>query len=255
MKNCELCHLTARTYCESDQAILCWDCDFKVHGANFLVARHSRTLLCHACHAPTAWKASGEKLGHTFSVCERCVARNESRDDEEESQAGNDDATDDDDLDDSDYDDDDGDIDFDEDGDNQVVPWGSTPPPPAASSTSSDEVNNDGRYGRRSFGVVSLKRTRDNASDLRSLDDLRRLAARLRGETAGTAHSGRSETDSGATLIDCRRPSKDRRVDLNGSGPRFSPAIESTRRNLRQNGRRLSEAVDLDSSEPRIPPI
>lgn len=97
------------------------------------------------------------------------MARNESRDDEEESQAGNDDATDDDDLDDSDYDDDDGDIDFDDDGDNQVVPWGSTPPPPAASSTSSDEVSNDGRYGRRSVGAVSLKRTRDNASDLRSL--------------------------------------------------------------------------------------
>ncbi|KAL6143816.1 hypothetical protein ACLB2K_054511 [Fragaria x ananassa] len=252
MKNCELCQLPARTYCESDQAILCWDCDFKVHGANFLVARHSRTLLCQACHAPTAWKASGEKLGHTFSVCERCVARNESRGDDEESEAGNDD-TDDDDLDedqDSDSDDDDGDLDFDEEGENQVVPWASTPPPPSASSSSSEGAHSDDRYGRRSVGAVSLKRTRDNASDLRSHDDLRRLTARLRCETACTAH-----TDGGATSIDCRIPSKDRKLDLNGSGPRFSLPIESLRRNFRQNDRKLSEAVDLDSSEPRIPLI
>ncbi|XP_050384070.1 uncharacterized protein LOC126800706 [Argentina anserina] len=249
MKNCELCQLPARTYCESDQAILCWDCDFKVHGANFLVARHSRTLLCHACHAPTAWKASGEKLGHTFSVCERCVARNESRGDDEESQADNDDTDDDDDVDeglDSDEDDGDGDLDFDEEEDNQVVPWGSTPSPPSASSSSSEgDNNNEGRYGRRSVAAVSLKRARDNASDQ---DDLRRLAARLRCDTACTAH-----TDGGATSVDSKRPSKDRRSDLNGSGPRFSPAIESSpSRNLR---REVSEAIDLDSSEPRIPPI
>ncbi|KAB1210083.1 hypothetical protein CJ030_MR6G011341 [Morella rubra] len=58
MKKCELCKVPARTYCESDQASLCWDCDAKVHGANFLVARHYRTLLCHACQSQTPWKAS-----------------------------------------------------------------------------------------------------------------------------------------------------------------------------------------------------
>lgn len=265
MKNCELCQLPARTYCESDQAILCWDCDFKVHGANFLVARHSRTLLCRACHAPTPWKASGEKLGHTFSVCQRCVARNETRGDDEESQGGNDDDidTDNDDLDEdhvSDDDDDhDGDIDFDEDGDNQVVPWAATPPPPAASSSCSEEeaslVNNGERYGSRSVAAVSLKRNRDDASDRRSQDDFHRLTARLRSETACTAHSGRSGADGGATSVDL---SKDRRVDLNGSDSRTSPAIESPRRNRRQNTRKFSqgsEAVDLDSSEPRTPPM
>ncbi|KAL4347120.1 hypothetical protein GQ457_17G024250 [Hibiscus cannabinus] len=37
MKSCELCMSAATTYCESDQASLCWHCDAKVHGANFLV--------------------------------------------------------------------------------------------------------------------------------------------------------------------------------------------------------------------------
>ncbi|GMN61241.1 hypothetical protein TIFTF001_030332 [Ficus carica] len=67
MKYCELCKGLARTYCESDQASLCWNCDVKVHGANFLVARHSRTVLCHACQSPTPWKASGAELGVTVS--------------------------------------------------------------------------------------------------------------------------------------------------------------------------------------------
>ncbi|PPD68770.1 hypothetical protein GOBAR_DD34352 [Gossypium barbadense] len=53
MKSCELCKLAATTSCESDQASLCWDCDAVVHGANFLVARHVRCLLCHACQSLT----------------------------------------------------------------------------------------------------------------------------------------------------------------------------------------------------------
>ncbi|CAN1232138.1 B-box domain protein 31 [Linum perenne] len=73
MKRCELCKSMARTFCESDQASLCWSCDAKVHGANFLVARHSRTLLCHLCQSPTPWQAAGAKLGHTVSFCLRCV--------------------------------------------------------------------------------------------------------------------------------------------------------------------------------------
>ncbi|EXB62336.1 Putative zinc finger protein [Morus notabilis] len=170
MKFCELCKGLARTYCESDQASLCWNCDVKVHGANFLVARHSRTVLCHACQSPTPWKASGAELGITVSVCESCVVggRNTAQRDDEESQGGNDDeigTDDDDDLDDDDedendhggedhdYDDDDDDEeeeeeevggDDDENVDNQVVPWtaissetAATPPPAANSSSSS----------------------------------------------------------------------------------------------------------------------
>ncbi|CAH8279652.1 unnamed protein product [Arabidopsis lyrata] len=74
-KKCELCCGVARMYCESDQASLCWDCDGKVHGANFLVAKHTRCLLCSACQSHTSWKASGLRLGPTVSICESCLAR------------------------------------------------------------------------------------------------------------------------------------------------------------------------------------
>ncbi|GFZ05574.1 B-box type zinc finger family protein [Actinidia rufa] len=131
-------------YCESDQASLCWDCDAKVHSANFLVARHSRSLLCHVCQSPTPWSASGAKLGPVVSACESCV-----------------DGYDDD-------DDDDDEEEEEEDGDNQVVPWSSTPPPPAESSSSSEECSSGFDYGDR---AVSLKRLRDNAADLCSDDD------------------------------------------------------------------------------------
>ncbi|KAE8723429.1 hypothetical protein F3Y22_tig00012385pilonHSYRG00009 [Hibiscus syriacus] len=46
---CELCKEEASVYCSADSAFLCWNCDFKVHSANFLVARHVRRLLCKKC--------------------------------------------------------------------------------------------------------------------------------------------------------------------------------------------------------------
>lgn len=104
-------------YCESDQASLCWDCDSRVHTANFLVAKHTRTLLCHACQCLTPWSGSGPKLGPTVSVCDACA----NGDDEEGSG----------DLAPEDDDDDD-------DSENQVVPL-SLPPSLASSSTSSSD--------------------------------------------------------------------------------------------------------------------
>ncbi|XP_039046549.1 B-box domain protein 31-like [Hibiscus syriacus] len=87
MKSCEHCMSAATTYCESDRACLCWHCDAKVHGANFLVARHVRYLLCHVCQSRTTWRAAGFKLGRAVSECETCVKGG----DQEESQAENDD--------------------------------------------------------------------------------------------------------------------------------------------------------------------
>lgn len=72
-KQCELCELPASMHCESDRASLCWECDARVHGANFLVARHSRRLLCRSCQSPTPWRAAGARLGPTFSLCELCL--------------------------------------------------------------------------------------------------------------------------------------------------------------------------------------
>lgn len=156
MNNCELCKLQARTYCESDQASLCWDCDSKVHGANFLVARHSRTLLCNVCHSLTPWKASGEKLGHTVSVCDSCVNGQE-EESREPNGDDNDDADDENEMDEDDEEE--------EEGENQVVPWSTLtatlPPPPAYDSSSSDDVSD-------SINVLSVKRRRLDALDLQS---------------------------------------------------------------------------------------
>ncbi|KAE8654811.1 structural maintenance of chromosomes protein 4-like isoform X3 [Hibiscus syriacus] len=175
MKSCELCKLAATTYCESDQASLCWDCDAVVHGANFLVARHVRLLLCHACQSLTPWRATGSRLGHTVSVCERCVNDG----DREESEAENDYdgvRNDDDEGDDGEGDDSDDDVSVEddvEDGDNQVVPLSTvenTPPPVSSSSSSGDDSGGE-REVSKSKKLFSLKRSRENAPDLHSKDD------------------------------------------------------------------------------------
>lgn len=148
MKRCELCKSFATIYCESDQASLCWRCDAKVHSANFLVAKHSRCLLCHSCQSPTRWSASGEKLAPaTVSICDRCVV--------------DDDGTGTDADDDYDGDEDETDLDDKEIRDvNQMVAWSSTPPPSASSSSGSEE------YFRVADRGVSMKRQRQNVADL-----------------------------------------------------------------------------------------
>ncbi|XP_010247451.1 PREDICTED: transcription initiation factor TFIID subunit 11-like isoform X1 [Nelumbo nucifera] len=221
MKECELCNHPARMFCDSDQASLCWDCDAKVHGANFLVARHSRSLLCHVCQSPTPWKASGAKLGPTVSVCEKCVNSSNGRVERagvvraDEESGGNDDEIDrdvddeDDDVDDDDDDDDedggddddddlDSDGEDDDDGENQVVPWSSTPPPPVASSSSSDESSSSGgRGGDESAMPYSFKRMRENA-DLWYQDDLGCSSSHLNNDNLGAA-ADRNLADGEAT--------------------------------------------------------
>ncbi|KAJ0263202.1 BBX28 [Hirschfeldia incana] len=156
-KKCDLCDGVARMYCESDQASLCWHCDGKVHGANFLVAKHTRCLLCSACQSPTPWKAAGLRLGPTFSVCDSCVALKtagggrdgvssterivtENRGQEEINGFDNDDGAESyDDDEDEEYSDEDENEDDEEEAENQVVPWAAAAqPPPVMSSSSSD---------------------------------------------------------------------------------------------------------------------
>lgn len=149
IKSCELCKSPANVYCDSDQASLCWNCDNKVHSANFLVARHSRSLLCRVCRSPTPWFASGEKLGpSTVSVCEKCIVDGSSNND----------------VDDDDDDEYDGDeegateieVEHEDEGDdNQVVPL--SYPPPLSSSSDDESVTDRGGL---------LKRKRENVSDL-----------------------------------------------------------------------------------------
>ncbi|KAL0311216.1 UNVERIFIED_CONTAM: hypothetical protein Sangu_2416300 [Sesamum angustifolium] len=144
MKRCELCKARARMHCESDQASLCWDCDAKVHSANFLVARHSRNLLCHVCQSPTPWSAAGPKLGPTVSVCEQCVYRRGDESGEEEEEMGERQEV------------------VEE---NQVVPW--SPPPTVESSSSGEESVSGGEV------AVSRKRRRieNVSSDFQTDED------------------------------------------------------------------------------------
>ncbi|EFH45828.1 hypothetical protein ARALYDRAFT_913814 [Arabidopsis lyrata subsp. lyrata] len=161
-KKCDLCSGVARMYCESDQASLCWDCDGKVHGANFLVAKHTRCLLCSACQSLTPWKASGLRLGPTFSVCDSCVAlknaggggnrvSSESRGQEEVNSFESEE--------DRIREDDGGDGE----AENQVVPWSAAAQPPPVMSSSSSDCGSGGSVTKRT-------RTREN-SDLLCSDD------------------------------------------------------------------------------------
>ncbi|KAJ8754684.1 hypothetical protein K2173_010775 [Erythroxylum novogranatense] len=184
MKGCELCGGAARMYCESDQASLCWDCDEKVHCANFLVAKHYRSLLCQVCQSPTPWKASGPRLGPTVSICESCFNTHnkndgkllkgsngeylkEFRQGDEQSEVGDDEFDngsdnydDEEEEEETVEDDDDEGEEEEEDGDNQVVPWSGTASSPstATSSSSSEEQFSNGFFS----SSVGLKRTRDN---------------------------------------------------------------------------------------------
>ncbi|MQL97776.1 hypothetical protein Taro_030483 [Colocasia esculenta] len=196
-KQCELCQLPARMFCESDEANLCWECDAKVHGANFLVARHSRRLLCRSCQAPTPWRASGSRLGSTVSICNRCCLGDNgaetsdsgeaTRDGagggeggrrgglvegdmeggggmgEEDEEEGSEEIED-------NYEDEDDDeyAGDDEDGDNQVVPWSTeadaevetASPRPVASCSSSDESSSGGMDVY--YGLLKRRREDDD---------------------------------------------------------------------------------------------
>ncbi|CAL1406808.1 unnamed protein product [Linum trigynum] len=201
MKMCELCKSIAKTFCESDQASLCWSCDAKVHGANFLVARHSRTLLCHFCQSLTPWQAAGAKLGHTVSFCLRCAngdTHEARRGEEVEEESGSEE---------SELDEEEEDEEDEEDGDNQVVPWSAsaTTPPPATSSSSSSASESDGGEYVESRKAVSVKRTRE--TDLLSLleGDIVRRSDHC--QSATRCHASES-----TSLDESVRPLKNRRI-------------------------------------------
>lgn len=177
VNKCELCSCPARIHCESDQASLCWECDAKVHGANFLVARHSRCLLCRRCQSPTPWRAEGSRLGATISVCQLCAAASsgsiegsgeggcsarcvEEAKEEEEGESENSDEEEEEEEMEEESESGKEEDDIDE-GDNQVVPWSPTPPPVASSSSSGYEEEESDRTTCNTGGF--LKRMRENA--------------------------------------------------------------------------------------------
>ncbi|XP_057740879.1 zinc finger protein CONSTANS-LIKE 4-like [Arachis stenosperma] len=136
-KKCELCNCAANLFCDSDQASLCWECDAKVHSANFLVTKHPRILLCHVCQSLTPWHGSGPKFVPTMSLCTDCVTKNNDtcnhQNDDDVENDGVDGGEDED-------EDEDEEEEEEEEEENQVVPWTSStsmPPPPVSSSSNS----------------------------------------------------------------------------------------------------------------------
>ncbi|KAK3424256.1 hypothetical protein EUGRSUZ_F01063 [Eucalyptus grandis] len=227
-RRCELCDRRATMHCESDQASLCWGCDEKVHGANFLVAKHARALLCHVCQSPTPWKASGPKLGPTVSVCECCRRICDGKAGPVAPGGGEEEAEDYDDNDvnevlvDDDYGDEDedeeeeeeeiDDEEEEEDGENQVVPWSCDSPPPAASSSTEGEstsrsiaVAGDGLFAETiARGGLTMKRQRQS-EDLDSDDEVGCVSSGLNSRTLD-----HEEAASSSALL--TRPTKQRRA-------------------------------------------
>ncbi|KAL8033689.1 hypothetical protein ABFX02_13G175500 [Erythranthe guttata] len=206
-KGCELCGNPARMFCESDQASLCWDCDEKVHAANFLVAKHSRTLLCHVCHRLTPWKAAGLKIGHTVSVCHSCAHDAENRGgggDSQESESDGGEYY-------SDTEDDFSEAE-EEDGENQVVPMSASrcdsPPPAAAAAASSSTSEENVSYS-------SSKRTRDETHDSEDEDGCCSSGSKL----LNASGSSLQESDENYTSSSLRPLKMRRRNDGSAMNP------------------------------------
>ncbi|GMH12558.1 hypothetical protein Nepgr_014399 [Nepenthes gracilis] len=67
---CDFCSVQrSMVYCRSDAASLCLSCDQKVHSANALSKRHSRTLVCERCNSQPAFLRC---LEENVSLCQSC---------------------------------------------------------------------------------------------------------------------------------------------------------------------------------------
>ncbi|KAL5699602.1 hypothetical protein ACHQM5_030482 [Ranunculus cassubicifolius] len=82
--NCELCNGVASLYCVSDSAFLCSNCDSKVHGANFLVARHVRRSICCKCQEFDGNRICGSVFKTRKQFCRSCSPQ-DSDDDHQDS--------------------------------------------------------------------------------------------------------------------------------------------------------------------------
>lgn len=69
-KVCEYCKvLRPVVYCKADSANLCLQCDAKIHSANALSNRHSRTLVCELCRCHWAYIQCST---HQMFMCRSC---------------------------------------------------------------------------------------------------------------------------------------------------------------------------------------
>ncbi|KAK6915206.1 hypothetical protein RJ641_020323 [Dillenia turbinata] len=77
---CELCNGEAALYCSSDVAYLCCACDARVHGANFLVARHLRQVVCSKCKQINGAPISGAGFCDLRRLCSSCSPQSDEPD-------------------------------------------------------------------------------------------------------------------------------------------------------------------------------
>ncbi|KAL6549332.1 hypothetical protein OROHE_008449 [Orobanche hederae] len=135
----------------------------RIHVA-ILVAKHSRTLLCHVCHSPTLWKATGLKLVPMVSVCHGCAdgdvvenrggaASSSRRDDGDDDEGGSGNDSPESVSDAGEFYSDSEDC-SEEDEENQVVPLSNSPPVDTTASSGGSEEN---------VALSSSKRKRENA--------------------------------------------------------------------------------------------
>lgn len=71
-KTCEFCTaLRPVVFCNADAAYLCLSCDAKIHSANALSSRHSRTLVCEWCRYREACIQCSDHRMFMCDVCDR----------------------------------------------------------------------------------------------------------------------------------------------------------------------------------------
>ncbi|KAL3510698.1 hypothetical protein ACH5RR_030099 [Cinchona calisaya] len=71
-KTCEFCSISRPiVYCKADAALLCLSCDAKVHLANALSNRHSRTLVCEWCRYRPAYVQCSDHQMFMCCICDR----------------------------------------------------------------------------------------------------------------------------------------------------------------------------------------
>lgn len=72
-QRCEFCGETRPVvYCKADAAVLCFACDVRIHAANALFGRHTRTFVCQSCWTKPA---SARCLDHSLALCRGCDRR------------------------------------------------------------------------------------------------------------------------------------------------------------------------------------
>ncbi|PNH09754.1 Zinc finger protein CONSTANS-LIKE 5 [Tetrabaena socialis] len=73
MASCVVCSAPASIYCDNDKAMLCKDCDVRIHTSNAVAARHTRRPTCQGCQGGVACYFNRHESAF---LCEPCHSAN-----------------------------------------------------------------------------------------------------------------------------------------------------------------------------------